>query len=403
MTDPQADVAHQPYFEDSDVDASNELIARLAASAVATTATDPALRAMIDQVQAARVDRQQLCIRGGGTKEFYGGPLVGQLLDTRALSGVSSYEPSELVVTVRAGTPLSELESVLAEKGQCLAFEPPHFGPWATVGGMVAAGLSGPTRAALGCVRDHLLGATLLNGRGEVLSFGGQVMKNVAGYDVTRVLAGSLGILGVICEVSLKVVPIPPDTVTLRFAHTQVEAIAQVNLWAGQPLPLVASAWWNDMLVVRLSGARAAVAAARLRLGGERVETDAAIRFWSGLREHGDEFFMNARRALDVGANLWRLSVPQNAVPMSLSGELLIEWGGAQRWLCTTTPAAQVRDAVRLVDGHATLFRTRDRAADGTPAAFTPLPPALDRIHRELKAAFDPDRVFNPGRLYAGL
>jgi glycolate oxidase FAD binding subunit len=405
MTDSQPEAAaHKPFFEDADIDLSLEPDAAPSLPPLVGSGGggDPALQRLIDRVRAARTDHQRLCIRGGGTKDFYGEALIGETLDTRELSGISSYEPSELVVTVRAGTPLSELEAVLAAKGQCLAFEPPHFGPWATVGGMVAAGLSGPTRGAVGCVRDYVLGATLLTGRGEVLSFGGQVIKNVAGYDVSRVLAGSLGILGVICEVSLKVIPVAPSTLTLRFPATQAEAITLANQWAGQPLPLVATAWWHDMLVIRLSGARAAVSAAHAKLGGEFVEPDAARIFWGGLREHSDEFFMNARRALDVGANLWRLSVPQNAAPMGLSGELLIEWGGGQRWLCTTTAGAQIREAAKLVDGHATLFRTKDRSAVGIGSAFTPLTPALDRIHRELKAAFDPDHVFNFGRLYAG-
>jgi len=363
------------------------------------TAQDPALLALIERVQQARAARGTLCIRGGDTKVFYGNAPHGEPLDMSALAGISSYEPTELVVTARAGTPLAELESVLTEKGQCLAFEPPRFAPGGTVGGMVAAGLSGPSRAAVGSVRDHVLGLTLLNGRSELLSFGGQVMKNVAGYDVSRVIAGSMGVLGAICEVSLKVLPMPAATTTLRFEMDQASAIRQLNEWAGRPLPLHASAWWQGLLVLRLSGAAAAVRAAAQSLGGEVVPPELAAAFWTGLRDHSDEYFVNARAALHSGATLWRLSLPQAAPPLALDGDCLLEWGGAQRWLCAQLPAATVRDAAAAAGGHATLLMGHERSA----GVFAPLKSPLDRIHRELKRAFDPDGVFNPGRLYPGL
>jgi glycolate oxidase FAD binding subunit len=361
---------------------------------------DTPLKRIADRVRAATADRTLLEIQGGGTKAFYGGEPIGEPLDMKPLAGISAYEPSELVVTVRAGTPLAELESALAEKGQCLPFEPPRFADTGTtVGGMVAAGMAGPSRAAVGGVRDYVLGATVLNGRGELLSFGGQVMKNVAGYDLSRVLAGSLGIFGPICEVSLKVLPVAPATVTLRQELDAATAIRRLNEWGGQPLPLNASAWWDGMLVLRLSGAAAAVDAARLKIGGEVVETALAATFWQGLRDHRDEFFLGAAKAVEGGASLWRLSVPATAGPLKLSGEQLIEWHGAQRWICTTAPAPTLREAASAVGGHAVLFRSREKAA-GT---FAPLPPALARIHRELKLAFDPAQVFNPGRLLPGL
>ena len=372
---------------------------------------DPALQLLIDRVQSARAAGAQLCIRGGGTKDFYGEAPQGEALDTRVLEGTSSYEPTELVVTTRCGTALAELEALLATQGQCLPFEPPHFAyapgaaalsarhRGATVGGMVAAGLSGPSRPAVGSVRDHLLGATMLNGKGEVLTFGGQVMKNVAGYDVSRLLAGSLGTLGVILEVSLKVMPVAPATVTLRLEMDQAGALAQLNDWGGQPVPLNASAWWDGNLILRLRGALAAVQAARVRLGGDVVEPEHAAPFWEGLRDHTDEFFVAARAAVATGASLWRLSVPQTAPVLALPGELMIEWGGALRWLCSAAPAAVVRDATARAGGHATLFAARDKA----PGAFAPLRSPLDRIHRELKKSFDPAGVFNPGRLYPGL
>jgi glycolate oxidase FAD binding subunit len=372
---------------------------------------DPALAPLVDRVRAAADAGAQLGIRGGGTKDFYGEPSDGEPFDVTGFSGISSHEPSELVVTVRGGTPLAELEAALAEHGQCLPFEPPHFGDddtssngarrGATVGGMVAAGLAGPARAAVGSVRDYVLGATLLNGRGEILSFGGQVMKNVAGYDVSRLLAGSMGILGVILEVSLKVLPRPRATATLRFRLEQQEAIDRINEWGRQPLPINASAWWDDTLIVRLAGAAAAVEAAAAALGGERIEPALAAAFWSGLRDHHDEFFVGAHRAMRNadGSALWRLSVPPTTSPLSLSGQQLIEWGGAQRWLCTTTAPAQVREAAARAGGHATLFASHPRSRN----VFAPLKSPLDRIHRELKKAFDPAGVFNPGRLYPGL
>lgn len=370
---------------------------------------DPALRALVERVRAAQADGTALEIAGHGSKAFYGGPRVGEALHTTALAGISSYEPTELVVSARAGTPIAELEAALAEQGQCLPFEPPRFrvGSVAkgTVGGLVAAGLSGPSRASVGAVRDHVLGATLLNGRAEVLSFGGQVMKNVAGYDVSRLLCGSMGVLGIVLEVSLKVLPVQPATATLRFELDEAAALQQLNAWGGQPLPISASAWWSGMLLLRLRGARAAVNAAvdtmLTRHRGEGVDDGMATPFWDGLRDHEDEFFVKARTAVEsnTGAALWRLSVPQTAAPVSLPGEQLIEWGGAQRWWCTAASAATVREAAQRAGGHATLFRGGDKAA----GVFTPLSAPLTRIQRELKREFDPAGVFNSGRLYPDL
>ena len=360
---------------------------------------DTALQQLVGRVREARSGRVPLEIRGGGTKAWYGEPPSGEVLDTTGLVGISSYEPTELVVTVRAGTPLADLEAELAGQGQCLPFEPPRFGPASTVGGMVAAGIAGPARASAGSVRDYVLGASLLNGRAELMTFGGQVMKNVAGYDVSRLLAGSMGILGVICEVSLKVLPRPPATSTLRFEFDEATAIRRLNEWGGQPLPLAASAGWDGTLVLRLAGAAAAVQSARMRLGGELVDDTLAAAFWEGLRDQRDEYFAGTAQAIDEGAALWRLSVPPVAPVLGLEGDGLIEWGGAQRWLCTRLPAARVRDAARQAGGHATLWRSKERAT----GVFAPLASPLDRIHRELKAAFDPDRIFNPGRLYPGL
>jgi glycolate oxidase FAD binding subunit len=364
------------------------------------TLMDAALARLIDQIHTARAAKGRLHIVGGDTKAFYGDAPQGEALNAAPLKGISAYEPSELVVTVRAGTPLAELEAALAEKSQHLAFEPPRFGAAGTVGGMVAAGVSGPSRATAGGVRDHVLGVTLINGRGEVLSFGGQVMKNVAGYDVSRALAGSMGTLGVIAEVSLKVLPLPVLSATLRFEREQAAALTQMHAWGGQPLPITATAWWEGMLVVRLAGARAAVASAQQRLGGEVIEPAMAATFWQGLRDHSDEYFVGAAKAAasDTGSvALWRLSLPQTAEPIDLPGEQLIEWGGAQRWLCTAASASQVRAAAQQAGGHATLFRAREKSA----GVFHPISGANLRIQRELMNAFDPEGVFDAGRLYA--
>ena len=362
-------------------------------------ATDPALLALVDRVMQARREGSSLCLRGGGTKDFYGEAAQGDVLDTRALHGTPSYEPTELVVTTRCGTLLAELEALLATQDQCLPFEPPHFAAGSTVGGMIAAGLSGPSRASAGSVRDHVLGATILNGQGEVLSFGGQVIKNVAGYDLSRLMVGAMGTLGLVLEVSLKVLPVARATATLRFAVDQAGALTRLNEWGGLPIPLNASAWWDGSLIVRLRGAEAAVKSAALRLGGELIDPSLAAPFWAGLRNHTDEFFDNAHAALDAGAVLWRLGVPQTAPVLALDGETLIEWHGAQRWLISTQPAARIRAAAAEAGGHAMLFRARSKEA----GVFAPLAAPIDRIHRQLKQSFDPAGVFNRGRLYAGL
>jgi glycolate oxidase FAD binding subunit len=343
-----------------------------------------------EQVRAASRDGRALRIRGGGTKDWYGQHLAGDILDTRAHSGIVDYEPTELVITARCGTPLAEIETALAERGQMLAFEPPHFGAGATFGGAVAAGLSGPRRASSGAVRDFVLGAKLMDGRGEVLKFGGQVMKNVAGYDVSRLLAGSLGTLGLMLEMSVKVLPRAYRETTLTFAIGEIDAIRKLNEWGGQPLPISASCWHDGVLALRLSGAQAAVEAAVKSLGGEvMADCDA---FWAGLREQRHPFFAGE------GA-LWRMSVPSATSAIILKGVQLIEWGGAQRWLRAESDAAtahSIRRTVAAAGGHATLFRGGDKGV----GVFQPLAPAVAKIHERLKAAFDPSHVFNPGRMY---
>ncbi len=349
------------------------------------------LAAFSATLQRAQDARTPLRFRGGGTKDFYGQNLTGELLDTRIYRGIVDYDPTELVITARAGTPLVDIESALAQNNQMLAFEPPHFGNGATLGGCVAAGLSGPRRQAAGAVRDYVLGAALMNHRGDVLHFGGRVMKNVAGYDVSRLLAGSLGTLGLLLEVSLKVLPKPFTETTLSFRFDHTTALQQLNEWAAKPLPISASIWHNGLLHLRLSGSEVGVHAAVERLGTlEQLDGASATRLWTQVREQTHTFF-------NQDTPLWRLSVPSTVAPLPLTGEQFIEWGGALRWFRGDIAANAIREIIARVGGHATLFRARDKTA----GVFATLPPTLLRIHRALKTEFDPAGVFNAGRLYA--
>lgn len=345
---------------------------------------------LVETIRESSANRTPLCLRGGGTKDFYGGPVRGETLGVAAHRGIVDYEPTELVVTARAGTPLAEVEAALRDKGQSLAFEPPHFGATATLGGAIAAGLSGPRRASAGAARDFVLGIRMLDGNGTELRFGGQVMKNVAGYDVSRVICGSMGTLGVILDVSLKVLPLPRTEITLHQQRSEAEAIRLMNQWAAQPLPLSGTAWRGGDLAIRLSGAESAVAAARTKIGGDEVDATKAAAFWQGLREQTDPYFGGDKP-------LWRLSVKSTTAPLALAGESLLEWNGALRWLRSTADAAGIRAAAAGAGGHATLFRGGDKSV----GVFHPLSPVLARIHTRLKRTFDPACIFNPGRLYA--
>jgi len=354
------------------------------------------LTELCERVRDAAAHGKALRIRGGGTKDFYGAAgRGGEILETTGGSGIVAYEPKELVLTVRAGTPLAEVERALAAERQMLPFEPPHFAPSppaaaasaATIGGIVACGLSGPRRPYAGAVRDFVLGTRIVNGKGEALAFGGRVIKNVAGYDVSRLMAGALGTLGVITEISFKVLPRPPEEATLAFPLGQGEAIERANRWAGQPLPLSASAWEDGVLRVRLSGAPAAIAAARAKMGGE--EDPGGPAYWTALREQRLAFFAGE-------APLWRLALPQTAPPLFAGHAQLVEWGGGVRWIRGPADAFALRTEAERAGGHATLFRGGDKSV----GVFHPLAPALMKIHRRLKAAFDPAGILNPGRMY---
>lgn len=351
---------------------------------------DAMLKPLAERIAAARHSRTPLRIHGQRTKDFYGASFDGESLDTRVYSGIVEYEPSELVLTARCGTPLSEIASTLAKHGQFLAFEPPTFGGDPTIGGIVAAGLSGPRRAQVGAVRDFVLGTTLLTSEGELLRFGGQVMKNVAGFDVSRLLCGSLGILGLITTVSIKVLPRPKQELTVRLSMSAAEAVSAFNRWRGQPLPISAGGWFDGVTTVRLSGAPETLVAATAKLGGDVVAEETASAGWDSLRDQTHSFFGHT--------NLWRLSLPATTPLMDLPGPMLMEWNGALRWHATDLSPSTVRSLANDAGGSATHWRG---AAEGD--MLPPLAPAVLAIHRKLKERFDPHGLFNPGRLVAGL
>jgi glycolate oxidase FAD binding subunit len=352
---------------------------------------EPILAELRDRILAAHAAKTPLRLRCSGTKDFYGEQLVGEVIDARAHTGIVDYEPSELVITARCGTPLSQIEATLAQHGQFLAFEPPAFGGDPTIGGVVAAGLSGPRRATAGAARDFVLGASLLNARGELLHFGGQVMKNVAGFDVSRLLCGSLGILGLITQVSLKVLPLPRAETTLQFACDGAGALERFNAWRAQPLPISAAAWHAGIASVRLSGSPSAVRSARDALGGEELDGPRAKVWWSSLRQQMLPVFRAGT------ARLWRLSLPATAL-LEEAGAGLIEWSGALRWLRSDAPAGEIREQAERAGGSAVLWQ-----GERNGPMFHPLAPANLELHRRLKNEFDPHAIFNRGRLIAEL
>lgn len=343
--------------------------------------------ALLQQVNQALHSATPLRIQGADSKAFLGRPMTGEVLDTRSHRGIVSYDPTELVITARCGTPLSELAAALDAAQQMLPCEPPSFGSHATVGGMVASGLSGPRRPWAGSVRDYVLGTRVITGHGKHLRFGGEVMKNVAGYDLSRLMAASYGALGVITEVSLKVLPKPRQALSISLEIDPDRALQRLAQWGQEPLPISAACHDGQRLHLRLEGGEGSVAAAHDRLGGELL--DAA--YWADLNEQRLGFFAQEQP-------LWRLSLPNNTAPLALPGQQLIDWGGAQRWLKTDADAAFIRRVVEEVGGHATCY-TPGR----TDSPFQPLPAALMRYHRTLKQQLDPKGIFNPGRLYAEL
>ncbi|RMS15227.1 Glycolate oxidase FAD binding subunit [Pseudomonas coronafaciens pv. coronafaciens] len=345
-----------------------------------------AIQALLEQVNQALEDSRPLCIQGGGSKAFLGRPVAGDVLDTREHRGIVSYDPTELVITARAGTPLSELVQVLDATGQMLPCEPPDFGT-ATLGGMVATGLSGPRRPWSGSVRDFVLGTRLITGLGKHLRFGGEVMKNVAGYDVSRLMAGSFGCLGVLTEVSLKVLPKPRLCISIALQTDSANALSCLAEWGRQPMPISAASHDGQVLRLRLDGGEGSVKAAHERLGGEVIDTA----YWQQLNEQRLPFFQDSRP-------LWRVCVPAHTGVLDLPGEQLIDWGGAQRWLKSHADSVVIRTMAAAVGGHATCY-----GPARVDSPFQPLPEPLLRYHRALKNRLDPQGIFNPGRLYAEL
>jgi len=346
------------------------------------------------QVLDAYGEEQPLVIRGSGSKDFYGYPLQGQQLDLSTHSGIIDYQPVELVLTARAGTPLHEIETTLASQHQMLGCEPPYFGANATFGGMIAAGLSGPRRPYAGSIADRLLGCRILNGRGEIMRFGGKVMKNVAGYDLSRLMAGSMGCLAVILEATIRLSPEPKAERSFRFHIGQDQVVSLVNKFVESGFPVSASCHDNHCLTVRFSGGEREIAvieeALQRQFGELEFETEAAPNFWQELREQRAAFFTDA-------GDIWRLSLAPDT-RLDLPGETLVEWHGALRWFRTERPPAVVFDSIRNANGSATLFRcNQPETAD---YIFQPLPQPHLEWHRQLKNTFDPSAIFNRGRMY---
>ncbi len=340
------------------------------------------------QIRRAKASGTALEIVGGGTKKFYGRPVRGEQLETVGNSGIVEYEAAELVITARAGTRLADIERTLAEQGQMLLFEPPHFGSGSTIGGVVAAGLSGPRRPYAGAVRDAVLGVTVMTGNAERLSFGGQVMKNVAGYDVSRLMTGAMGTLGLLLRVSIRVGPRPQSECTAVWEMNEAEAHKRMLELARQALPITAMAFNGSLLRIRIAGHHLAVAEAERSLVPDSTEPN---NYWQDLRDQRLPFF-------DSAEPLWRLSLPPASAPIDLSGAWLWDWGGACRWLISSESAERVRSRAIAAGGHATLFRAADN-----DSPFTPLDAVNLRIHRRLKETFDPAHIFNPGRMYVDI
>ena len=338
-----------------------------------------------ERIRQAAAEQRKLSIRGSGSKDFYGNAVEADALDVSEYAGVVDYQPRELTLTARAGTRLEVIEALLAKNNQMLPFEPPRFGPNATLGGCVASGLSGPRRPYAGAVRDAVLGTRILDGRAQVLHFGGQVIKNVAGYDVSRLMVGSMGTLGVLLEVSVKVLPCPDSECTLMLEMFADKAVDAMNRWAASPLPLSATVWRAGHLYVRLSGTESAVQAAMPKIGGEQIPDGQA--FWMALREQTMPDL--------VMRPLWRLSVPTTAQVLTAPGQPVIEWGGGVRWYGTDMSADTLRALAKQAGGHATLFRSNQPVQQ----AFSPLSPPLAALHQRIRLALDPHGVFDTGRL----
>lgn len=342
--------------------------------------------ALCTQVSRAFHARQPLRITAGHSKSFYGRKVEGEEISVASHTGIIEYRASELVMTVRSGTRLSEIESTLAENRQMLAFEPPVHNQHSTIGGSIASGLSGPRRPFAGAARDFVLGTTIINGKGERLKFGGQVMKNVAGYDASRLMTGAQGTLGVLLDISVKVLPLPESEITLSFEQDFEGAHSTLRQWILQGHPLSASCYFNDQLFVRLSSTINGTKSAHTVIGGELHSNE----LWTSLRHQTHDFFQQQK-------NLWRVSVPPSAEPIASGQPQLTEWNGALRWIASDSELFSV---AKKAGGHATQYRLRGGVADNV---FQPLSATMLALHQRLKKSFDPENILNPGRLYPEL
>ncbi|VAW61788.1 Glycolate dehydrogenase, FAD-binding subunit GlcE [hydrothermal vent metagenome] len=346
---------------------------------------------LLSQVQTSVESKSALNIQGGNSKQFYGHPVQAATLDISHHQGIINYQPSELVITARAGTRLTDIESALAAQNQMLAFEPPGFSANATLGGTIACNVSGPRRASSGAARDSVLGCTIINGKAEVIHSGGEVMKNVAGYDVSRLMCGAMGTLGVLLDISLKVVPKPEAEISLVQQCDMKQALQKLHHWTRSMTPISASCFNNGRLYIRLSGSESALNATGKIIGGDSLS--AADDFWLQLKEHQHAFFSNRNKPL------WRLSLASSSEPLALQGETLIEWNGALRWLKSADSADLIRQQLETLGGHATLFKHTASLTE----PFHELSSGIFKLHKQLKHAFDPHNIFNPGRMYSGI
>lgn len=346
---------------------------------------------LLAQVTVATKQKSPLVISGGGSKAFYGNRVDGEIISTAGHTGIIEYQPSELVVTVRSGTLLNELEAELKANNQMLAFEPPQHSESTTIGGVVACGLSGPRRAACGAVRDFVLGTTIINGKAEKLRFGGQVMKNVAGYDASRLMVGAQGTLGLLLDISLKILPLNQSEVSLKLKTEAAASGKKIQQWIRQGLPITASCFLKDTLYIRLGSTPSAVKQSLTAISRDFANEEIDNDFWLQIKNQQHEFFSRTDK-------LWRCSHQATSELYAQAQDQLLEWNGALRWIHSDK---NLYTTAEQHGGHAQRYPLS--GANQQNDIFQPLPPGPLKIHQRLKQAFDPNNILNPGRLYSNL
>ena len=346
------------------------------------------IQAISAVIKEANASKQALQILGGNSKSFYGNKISAHALDVSKHIGIVEYEPSELFITARNGTLLSDIEATLEANNQMLPFEPPHFSSNATLGGTVACALSGPRRPYASSLRDCILGAHIINGTGEHLEFGGKVMKNVAGYDASRLMCGAFGTLGVLTQISIKVSPTPQAEITLALDINQNEALDKMSAWTQTQTPISATFFYNNTLYVRIAGLEKSIEKIHKEIGGEKISS--SDKFWKSVKNHELEFFQTEHP-------LWRIILPNNAPVLSINGDSCIEWNGGLRWIKSTEDAQQIIDHCQNIKAQASLFKAQSKPKD----CLADISPSLKKLHLNLKTAFDPNRILNPGRMYS--